>query len=314
MGLFGAGREEFVNRRRSPSRDQILLVNARLGGTKHVQMQRAGAVGVLVCTVAVVGWLAVRGAGSLTRRLLSENPRFELRHLEFQNSGRLTADHLRQYSSLAEGLNLFAIDLAGVRASLERVPLIGHAEVQRQLPDKIIVQIDERIPIARLQTKGGQALPVDREGHVLSPLFVPQLPILTGAADRGVVPGSILREAATLDGLALLTVVEDARLPFTLPIASVDVSDPAQLSLRLRAGGQVLMGRDQLARRVGEMATIVKRGEDQDVDIEFADLTVDRNPPVRWKARAGDTGTGVGRPVPVVPARPPVVRPARRHG
>ena len=313
MAWFGGGRDEFVNRRRSPSRDQILLVNSRLGGTRHVQMQRAGAVGVIACAVAVAGWVAIRGAGSMTHSLLAENPRFEIRRLEFRSSGRLSPDHLRQYAAVSEGLNLFAIDLAGIRDRLERVPLIGRAEVQRQLPDGLVVQVEERIPLARVQTKGGQALPVDRDGHILSPLHVPQLPMLTGAGDRGVAPGSVLREPATRDGLALLTVLEDARLAFEIPLVQVDVGDPAQLVLKMKAGGQVLMGRDQLDRRVSELAAIVKQSDERDADIEFADLTVDRNPPVRFKARAPEAGA----PPVLRPNQPPAAvpnRPARRHG
>lgn len=304
MGFLGSSREDFVNRRRSPARDQLLLVKARVDVAHQEKMRRAGALAVVAVALAGLVWAGAMGSSALAAALFQKNGRFEIRHLALHSSGRLTPEHLRHYASLSEGLNLFSVDLAEVRRKLEEVPLIGRAEIQRRLPDTLVVNVTERVALARVQQLGQPALPVDREGHLMSPPASPVLPLVTGIAERGLAPGGVIRQPGARDALLLLDLHDNARLAGTVQIASVDASDPTQLILTLQTGGKVLMARDQLERRLGVLAAMIREGDRSGRgDLIWADLTVDRNEPARFRLDSE----------PAAPAAPqhPAVPPAR---
>jgi len=62
--------------------------------------------------------------------------------------------------------NLFTLDINQLRRSIEVLPWVREAIVQRTFPDKLTIQIQERIPIAFVRTEQGMSL-VDEEGILL---------------------------------------------------------------------------------------------------------------------------------------------------
>lgn len=296
MGFWGSSRDDFVNRRRSPSRDQLLLVTARVDNAKQEKMRKAGALAVVLVATGGAIWALAIGSSTLAALLFQKNSRFEIRHLDLHSSGRLTAAHLQHYAGLSEGQNLFALSLATVRLKLESVPLIGHAEVERKLPDTLIVNVQERVALARIAQPGQPIFPVDREGHLMSPPAATHLPLITGVAERGLAPGGVLQQATARDALAMLDAQDNAHLAEAVPIGAVDVSDPTQLVLTLQNGAHALLGREHVERRLNRLAEMIRYGDEHDEDLVTADLTGDRNEPATYKPR-GDAAA----PAPAAP-------------
>jgi cell division protein FtsQ len=79
--------------------------------------------------------------------------------------------------------NLFALDISQLRKSIELLPWVKEAIVQRTLPDKLIIHIKERVPIAFIRTEQGTSL-VDEDGILLenNPNIFPafDFPVLSG--------------------------------------------------------------------------------------------------------------------------------------
>jgi len=96
------------------------------------------------------------------------------------------------------GMPILAFDPYAAREALLALPWVADAEVERRLPDHIVVQIRERIPMALWQRSDGYAV-IDRAG-VPIPTARPQafhdLPLVVGE-------GAPERAAALLDALAL---------------------------------------------------------------------------------------------------------------
>jgi cell division protein FtsQ len=287
MGFWRASGEDFVNRRRSPSRDHLLLVTARVDNAKQEKMRRAGALTVVLLGLGATVWAGAMGSSALAAWLFQQNGRFAIEHLEFHSTGRLTPAHIQLYSGVVPGQNLFAVNLAAIRAKLEQVPLIAHAEVRRLLPGTLVINTQERVALARIAQPGLPVLPVDREGHLMSPPASPTLPMVVGIAERGLSPGGVLRQAAARDALALLDVHDNAHLAMAVPILSVDVSDPTQILVTLRNGGRAQLGREHVERRLNRLAEMIRYGEERDEDLVTADLTGDRNEPATFKPREG---------------------------
>lgn len=312
MGFWKSSREEFVNRRRSPQRDHLLLVTARVDAKRQEQMRRVGALAVLAGVAGLVLWALASGSQALAATFFQRNERFAIRSLDLHSSGRLRAEHIQHYAGLTEGQNLFSVNLAEVRSKLLGQPLIADVEITRLLPDTLSIRVVERIAIARVEQNGMPLLPVDREGHLMSPPAAVSLPLITGLAERGLAPGGRLHQSAARDAIRLLEIHGDARLSQAVPVVSVDVSDPTFLLLTLRGGGRVQVGRSELERRLNRLADIIQKGAEDDKELVSADLTVDRNEPAVFKPRGEATQQARPQQTPVAPRNAPTRTGARR--
>lgn len=272
------------NRRRDDLRGQWIQVNARAGEMRREQAHKVGAVIVLAVAAAGTLWATVSGASILGERLFSQNERFVIKRLDLASTGRLEAKHLREFGHLAEGQNLFAVDIEQVRTTLESVPLIRSAEVRRKLPDTLVVRVTERSAIARLAGGAqGHAVTLDVDGYILGLARTPALPLITGAREQGLGPGSVVREKNVLDALKLVELIDQAGVNAGIELATVDVRNDERLELTLADGAKVPFGRDQLAFRIERLAEILRNAKELGQQLTWADLTVDRNIPVRYR-------------------------------
>ena len=80
------------------------------------------------------------------------------------------------------GHSMIDLDLAGLRADIMQLGWVENASVSRRLPDRLVVTIVERKPIAIWQHEGQLNL-IDGKGVVLNgvdPRTMPQLPLIVG--------------------------------------------------------------------------------------------------------------------------------------
>ncbi len=146
--------------------------------------------------------------------------RFDTPVRELAVSGALQnvrPDEVRAAAAPLLGAELFDLDLAAIRASVERLPWVARVRIDRQWPMRLAVRVTEREPFARWGSE--QAL--STEGVVFAPgsVVLPStLPILGGAEGRE-------REVMAMYGqladhlsetpLALKGLVQDARGEWT---------------------------------------------------------------------------------------------------
>lgn len=282
MGLFGK-QEESRNFRKSRPRGTSLAVSAR-GAKGRNRMHKIGALLVLAVAVAGSIWAAVAGISRAGEHLFSQNERFTITQIELTTNGTLPLSNLREYAGVTEGQNLFAIDIQQIARNIERTPRVRSAEVRRVLPDKLVIRVQERTALARI-AEGATGLPmaVDREGYVLGPSAGRGLPIISGVSESGLAPGSIVRDAKTLDALHALEVCEQTKLGALLRIQAISVKHPDYLDLALASGARVDLGRERIAWRLEKLADLIATHRELGMELEYADLTVDRNFPVRTR-------------------------------
>ncbi len=274
-----------LNRRREEPRGRLLQVSARAGEKSRERTHKISAMVVLLVALAGSVWAVVVGAELVGGLLFSDNERFTIRRIDVSSNGGLRPENLREYSKVAEGDNLFAVDLGQVRAHLESVPRIRRAEVKRDLPDTLVIRVMERTALARMADgASGHTVLVDRDGYVLSLGRQSTLALITGAAERGLGPGSVVRERAALDALDLLEVCDTTRLGSAVHIQTIDVRDPDCLMLTLAGGEKIRMARDQFMARLEKLAEVLKSAQDLGQSIQSADLTVLRNVPATYRA------------------------------
>jgi hypothetical protein len=116
-----------------------------------------------------------QGPGWLSEKL--REPRFHLKAVEYLGLQKLAASELHQRTGLAESLPLIDLDVEAVAARVCAHPRVASCTKARIPPDRLVFEIQERVPIARLVNRKdgvdfeGMAFPLtDGEAATLTEL------------------------------------------------------------------------------------------------------------------------------------------------
>lgn len=284
MGWFKKEEKRTNVRKR---RGSALQVTARANAKGRDRVHKVGAVLLILVALAGSVWAAVSGVARAGDHLFSQNARYIISRIDITSSGTLSPAHLREYAGVSEGQNLFAINIQQIIRNLERTPRVRSAEVIRKLPDTLIIRVTERSALARIaEGARGYPMTVDRDGYILGLSGGRGLPLISGVSDSGLAPGSVIREEKTLDALHALDICAETRLGEALQIQAINVKNPAFLDVTLASGARVEMGRDKLKWRLERLTELIYTQREMGQELEYVDLTVDRNFPVRTRVAA----------------------------
>lgn len=276
-------------RRRNRPRESVLKAVARAVDRRRAVRRRLGvALAVLVGIPALAAGLAW-GGNEAWRAMFAENEFFTIRQIEVTTDGTLGAELVQEYAKVRKGLNLFAVRPEAVRSALLSVPVIANAQVGRRLPDTLIIEVAERVAVARLGRPGaGSPLAVDGTGHVLGPSSVrASLPVILGVRDNGLRPGDVVNDPRLADALQVLEICNEAAMRQELAVGTIDLVDEEQLDLGLMSGEQVLLSRERLEEKLRQLPAMRNMARQKGLDLAVYDMTVDRNyvgRPASWGA------------------------------
>ncbi len=272
----------------------LIRLNAKKNNKRRNQhYSRVKTVVSIIAIVALIGLFIGLWVGSrlIVRRLYSRNSTFVIKHININGSLMLSPLLVREYTQIDEGLNLFDINIKQIRNDfLRRVPSVKSMDISRKLPDRLVINIVERIPLAKL---GSGPLVVDRYGMIF--VFkgsTSQLPIILGYDKKRSRPGVKILGIAQAALEALCAIDEDPSLG--LDVAKVVVSKGAYLLLRLtdgkvikltwdEMGMQTRVSQEKLLMKLSEISSILhsRRG----MNLITLDATVDNNMPGKYVNR-----------------------------
>ncbi len=130
---------------------------------------------VLFCTIAAGGgwWAWTSGAvdqvvEQARRQLvaLSLNAGFKVKEILVVGRNKTKREDLLKAIRLVRGAAILTFDLDAARRRIEALPWVDRASVERMLPDTILLNVEERRPIALWQHNGKFAL-IDGKGEVI---------------------------------------------------------------------------------------------------------------------------------------------------
>ena len=107
------------------------------------------------------------GGRWLYQQSVVENIEFKVQKLVIFTDGALTAKHLADVAGVKAGTNMLSLDLEEIRESLEALPLVESAMIERLFPSDLEIRITERRPIAWLACAEESVLPYTAETGVL---------------------------------------------------------------------------------------------------------------------------------------------------
>jgi cell division protein FtsQ len=219
-------------------------VNPLLGQQKAREAGRRGSpwVDLLFRTLKFSLWLmalTVLGVGAhLLRENLLHSPQFEIATREIQGLQHISENQILLKVKEAEGenRNIFLLNLSWLRQSIEQLPWIKEAAVRRTPPDKLLIEIRERIPIGYVRLEGSVLL-VDEEGIFLeanpddaSPLDFPVLLGLESGMENEAVARNQKRLASYRNFVGAL---DENGAGLSKDISEVHLSDPDDISVIL---------------------------------------------------------------------------------
>jgi cell division septal protein FtsQ len=317
-------RQENKNRNRRLGRGHILDVKLR---SDQVRAQRVR----LVTILGSIGlgtffglYLVWRTGELLLDKFVYENPDFAIQNVEIQTDGVISKDQLRRWSNVKSGANLFALDLANVKRSLEMESAVETASVEKVLPHTLRIRVSERSPIAQVNmacvdADGNLAVAVtqlDKNAVAMKPRdprecivpltqLNPQMPVIYGLNPVKLKLGEPV-PAPELTGvqaaLALISAFGHSPMAGLVDLRRVDISQPGVLIVATGQGAEITFGLDNLDQQLRRWRQIYDLGVRQQRAIASVDLAVANNVPVHWML-AGNAPVAPPKAKPLKPRR-----------
>lgn len=101
-------------------------------------------------------------------------PRFELRDVVVKGgSERVPSAWVLRALAPLEGGNLVLLSLADVAERLQKNPWVASVEIEKELPDRLRVEVEERRPVALLRS-GSKLAYADQGGEPIAPVKTPE--------------------------------------------------------------------------------------------------------------------------------------------
>jgi cell division protein FtsQ len=123
---------------------------------------------------------------------------FDIKTVEVSGGAHFTSAQITELSGVEKGTNIFRTRTGALKANLESDPYIRIADVKRELPDSIVITVEERSEGMLIQTaqEDGAYAVIDFDGMILRLCAkddLPQLPIVDGLTPIDPAPGAALK-------------------------------------------------------------------------------------------------------------------------
>ena len=240
-----------------PERDRFGVLKGVLAAVPWLQV---GMGAVIVLLAALVPWGTGKVLGAMDQQILAVDVKGE-----FVGDSRVAiGDWI--------GKSYFATDLSEIKDSLERRPWVASAAVRRVWPDRLVIDIREKKPLA-YWTDGRL---VSRTGE----LFAPANPEVAGRLPRLAGPDERVR-----DVIDMARDMSDKLVARGLGFSGLTLEHRGAWTLQLANGIEVVLGRDQVAQRFDRFITVYEnRLAARSDEVSRVDARYTNGVAVKWKA------------------------------
>ncbi len=233
----------------------------------------------------------VFGAKRALNAWFFENADYAIRNIDVTTDGKLTRDAILGTADIAVGANIFQINLLQLQERLRSLPQVAESRVQRVLPNRLVISIQERRPVAWVAASDSvpptfeNAFLIDRRGILLKPKgSAPEyagLPVILGVETSSLVAGQALDREEVKAALELLRDAAEI-LQSRLQIQSIDVSKEYCLVVTDKERSVVTFGTDDLVLQLRRLERLMNYCEKNSKELQTVNLLVQRNIPVTF--------------------------------
>ncbi len=203
---------------------------------------------------------------------------FKLTNIEVDGNRRVTRSELLQWAGIDESTSVWQAPPDRVRMRLRAHPWIQRANVEREFPNHLKIEVTERRPVAMVRLGELKLNYVDRSGRILGPLHAgdsPDFPVITGLEE---VESSGFMPVAVHRALRFLRLCERMSGFEAISEIHVDV-DRGITVFPLRTAVAVVLGWGSWREKLARSARVFAAWEGQAerlaaVDVSFRDIVV----------------------------------------
>jgi len=244
-----------------------------------------------------------RGGEWALARFVYENKAFAIQQLDVQTDGVIAVNQLCLWGGLKPQENLLALDMARVKRSLEQVPAVQSASIERILPQTLRIRVIEREPIAQVNVPRPRAggggvetvvFQLDADGYVMLPIEARQrsnpltfsgdaLPVVSGVDPRELQPGRRLDGPAFQAALQLIVAFQQSPMAGLAGLKWIDISLPEVLTVRTGQASEITFGLEDLEQQLRRWRAIFDYGQKFGKAIATLDLAITNSIPLRWQ-------------------------------
>ncbi|MGD9895617.1 MAG: cell division protein FtsQ/DivIB [Candidatus Methylacidiphilaceae bacterium] len=275
-------------KRRKRTKQSVLQTRAGPQQRRRVFLKRVSSLVLLAAALFAIGCGGYYAGTRLALPFLAADSRYALQEIILDGTAHLPRKEILSASGLRLGQNVLGVSLTEVHKAIASLPYVQRASVRRELPNRIAITVEERVPLAKLWTKGkrfpGQSLCIDFQGVIFAARkgeVVALLPEIEG------VPSDELEIGNRLDGpecraaLRLLRLLQGTpSLRTLLDPASIDVSGRLCLRVATRDGMAIVLRLDHMERQMKRLQKIYAFSQSRGRKVASVDLTPEQNVPV----------------------------------
>ena len=225
------------------------------------------------------------------------NPRFHLAAVDIHGAEFVAPSQLKEKFLADQGKSILRAPLRQRTQEVERIPWVRSATVGRIFPNRLWVEVQERVPVAFVSIPAGMAL-VDEEGVILD---YPQkasftFPVVQGISGRD---SPETRRSRMQLFQAVMEELNNGDPPYSEKISEVDLRDPrdARVVVADSAGAVLLhLGEEDFLARFRVYLGHIQEWKQkfssiQSIDLRYGGQVVINADPARESARPADFGS-----------------------
>jgi len=183
---------------------------------------------------------------------------FRVREVEVEGGRKIPKETLLSLTVMEGMPNLFSVRLKEVVKRLESHPWIEQVRVRKVFPDKILIQVDERKPMAIVQLD--ELYYVDTQGEIFSPVRDRDeynYPYLTGLTRRALEKDPEEAKRLITKALEFLRIVGQEKLPPLGEISEIHMEEVFGIRCFTKAEGvEIRMGWEDFGEKLRRLSLI----------------------------------------------------------
>lgn len=256
-----ATRPGFFTRLRSSFRRERLLLTPR---ERLMRRRRRIFYGALTAVTLLAGTMTVLSS-----------PVVGVKYVDIEGQRYADAERVARVVELLRGVSVLTADTAAARRLLEEDPWVARARITTYFPDRVLIEIEERVPAAWFAGVDGSARVIDVTGHVLA--VVEGAPT-TYARIEGVGPNLSPGTVADLPFRAAAQLSQSLPTELVPLASSYGVTETGQVTMTLATGTVVSFGDPvDMRNKLVSLVVLLRRQDPNDlktVDVSSGDPVV----------------------------------------